>query len=406
MSFRWCPQGGVGTRRWSKFAKYLSRRGVVTEVVCADYPHRDRVNWCADVNGNDHIIRHATPSGYPDWLRNPRRGFLVKAGSRLLQRTSHPMDTAQGWGKYFVGACRRLLEDGEPFDAVILTVPSFSALPPFGELAGDYPNVRFIVDYRDPWTYFLPDYGRSESAQREQYTALEREALAAVDQVWVTTEEHRREYSRRFPEADLKFRVLHNGYDPEDFPAATPERLIRNNMIAVCPGTLIRERLDTLVTLLRALLRVDDPVLNQQFRVHLYTNDRPDLDGYEGEVKQAYKRFVRLHAVVPPAVMARILTDSRFGLVLHEANYAQTVPIKVYDFLAAGSEVIYLGPPTEVSRQLEEKGHFCATDEVDAMVPLLHRLAARHPRTAAPADAFPEYAIPALTDRLLLLLTQ
>ncbi|NJB86651.1 glycosyltransferase involved in cell wall biosynthesis [Lewinella marina] len=404
MSYRWCPQGGVGTRRWSKFAKYLSRQGVTTEVVCADYPFRDRVNWCADVSGNDRIVRYPTPAGYPDYLRQPRRGILVKIGSRVLQRTTHPIDTAQGWGRHFVRQCRQRLDSGTPFDAVILTVPSFSALMPFAELAADYPGVRFIVDYRDPWTYFFPDYGRTESPERERYTALEGEALSRVDEVWFTTEEHRRDYSRRFPESDLKFRVLPNGYDPEDFPDAT--RLRRGNMIAVCPGTLIRERMETLANLLRGLVQVDDPVLNQHFRIHLYTNERPALDDYEPGVREAYARFVRLHDVVSPPAMARILAESRFGLVLHDANYTQTVPIKLYDFLAAGCEVIYLGPPTEVSRLLEEKGHFCATDAVDTMVPLLHRLAARHPRTAAPANEFPQYAIPELTERLLLLLTR
>lgn len=394
----------MGTRRWSKFAKYLSRRGVATDIVCADYPYRDRVNWCKDVEGNPLIQSYPTPSGYPAWLRRPRRDMAMKLASRLLSRTTHRIDIAQGWGKHMQKAVRRRLAD-QVYDAVILTVPSFSTLSHFAALAREYPEQRFIVDYRDPWTYFLDDYGRMDTARNRRVTQLEQYSLNSLDQIWVTTVEHAQHYLRRFRGLQNKIFVLHNGFDPEDFSRYSRKSGPKDNMRAVFPGTLIRERRDTLFTLLKALISVSDPLLNKNFRIIIYTDESIRPSTIPPIIRDAFNQFVKVKNTVSPEEMTGVMADARFGLVLHDSNYELTVPVKIYDFLAAKCDIIYLGPPTQVSQQLKMAGHHCEQDQLESIKLLLLEIANMQSPSGGQND-FNKFRISELTDQLLLFLTR
>ena len=44
VAYQFYPRGGVGTRRWSKFVKYLSTDHEV-HVLSAKYPYEDKVNF-------------------------------------------------------------------------------------------------------------------------------------------------------------------------------------------------------------------------------------------------------------------------------------------------------------------------------------------------------------------------
>ena len=76
--YQFCPKGQIGTRRWSKFAKYLARKGYEVHVICARYPYRDSINWCHEVEGNPRIHIHRIAPWYPTYLLKPERNFTIK----------------------------------------------------------------------------------------------------------------------------------------------------------------------------------------------------------------------------------------------------------------------------------------------------------------------------------------
>jgi glycosyltransferase involved in cell wall biosynthesis len=324
--------------------------------------------------------------------------MAMKLASRLLSRTTHRIDIAQGWGKHMQKAVRRRLAD-QVYDAVILTVPSFSTLSHFAALAREYPEQRFIVDYRDPWTYFLDDYGRVDTARNRRVMAIESRALESVDEIWVTTVEHQEDYRRRYPFINERLIVIPNGYDPADFTHLPASPQPRPNQIAVCPGTLIRERLETLLNLLLALRDLSLEELRINFRIWVYSSDVPAIDAFGPELAALFRHYVDFKPTVSPSEMARILSEARYGLVLHDQNYTQTVPVKLYDFVAAGCQVIYLGPPTWVSRELAENGHYVAKDDTAAIKELFNQKINSRKEVGL-LTSLPKHAIPLLTDRL------
>jgi glycosyltransferase involved in cell wall biosynthesis len=291
---------------------------------------------------------------------------------------------------------QRLAE--EDYAAVILTVPSFSVLAPFATLAGEFPDHKFIVDFRDPWTYYLDGYGKSDTPRNRKLTELESASLQPIDEVWVTTEEHKEAYLKRFPQIRGKVNVLPNGYDPEDYDTIAKAAEPRKNMAAICPGALTRERLDILVSFIRALAEFDDERLRREFKVLIYSPNQPSLKEYGPDVSAAFQQYVKFKPTVPPSEMATILSGARFGLVLNPHRHAQTIPSKVFDLVAAGCKVIYLGPKTEISERLAKGGHYSAEEDAEMLEQMLKQIVAED--TDTPSSSLPEHAVSSLTERL------
>ena len=405
VTFNWCPKGGVGTRRWSKFAKYLSRAGWHTDVVCGRYDGRDAVNWCHDVRDNARITSYPVATGYPSFLLRPKRTFWVKAGHRVAQRLTHDIDHAQRWGKTALRRVRELL-DTHAYAAVVVSVGPFSPLrfvPDLKALAGGTP---VIIDFRDPLRYIargLPP------GQRDRINDWERAAIGAADHLFLSTRENLTAYRQRFSLREGKCSVLTNGYDPDDFPPRTAEPIEEDYWTVVHPGSLAQGRHLALIELLAALAEVNDPTLAAKFRVHLHTNSQINSAMFPAEVQAPYAHYVAQRPVLPARQMIEKLARSRFGLTLNVAEHTLTIPSKTFDYLGLGQRIIYLGPLGEIPRALAGAGHYCAPIDRAEIIPLLRRLVAQERGPLQPRIDVPTatpFSLPSLTQQLITVVRQ
>ncbi len=144
IAYQFCPKGQVGTRRWSKFAKYLAGKGYEVHVICAKYPFKDKINWCADVENNPNIIIHRLEAKFPSFVLSPNRTFKVKLADRILKHTTNYLDIAQQWGGELIPFATQLIQK-EQIKNVIVTAAPFTPMVYAAQI--EKTNQRFEFDF-------------------------------------------------------------------------------------------------------------------------------------------------------------------------------------------------------------------------------------------------------------------
>jgi glycosyltransferase involved in cell wall biosynthesis len=397
IAYQFCPKGRIGTRRWSKFAKYLSEAGITVHVLAARYPYEDTVNWCADVRNRPRIVIHTIPDAYPPALLRAERTWGMKLGERLLQRTFFPLEYAQHWHRWLLPAARRLIAE-HGIDTVLTTGAPFTPFSAAVRLKEYFPDLRVWLDFRDPWSSRLPA-GR----RRSRAVAIEARSMAAADGVLFTTPEHLTHYAGLHAHVDRRrLHVLHNGFDPADFAAIAPRT--RRPLSLVYPGAVLLNRLHTLAGLLRALEEQATAEQLATLRIDIYATTPVPVSLLPIADQERFRRFVRILDPLPPAELNRRMAEYSYGLVLNSADHPYIVPAKTYTFMGLGLEMVYLSPPTAMSRLLAEAGQLVATDTGAELAAVARRLlAADAERTVAGSriPAYEQFAIDRLTQTLL-----
>ena len=360
--FSWCPRGGVGSRRWSKFSKYLSRIGHSGRVFTADYPFKDVVNWCHDVDANPRLETIKLPLRYPAWLLSPNRGFWVKLGDRIYQFLTRRTSTADDWAYSIPNA---LTSHGDNVSPLILTVPPFSLLKVTPTLRKQYPNRKIILDFRDPWKLYTSMKRMVKGG--EDYT-LEAAALDAASEIWVTTKEHGDYLLEHFGISLEKIILITNGYDTDDYKALS----VQQQQFAehssddtygrvVYPGWVTKKRLKSLIALLKAVKRSGSDTLRIKFEVHILSQNNLPTSGLSPDELKLLKRFVRRLQPVSPQRIPAVISRYTFGLSLDDTESHLRIPIKNFEYLGLQLRIISVGGLNTFYSALKRAGHFVST---------------------------------------------
>jgi glycosyltransferase involved in cell wall biosynthesis len=211
-------------------------------------------------------------------------------------------------------------------------------------------GLPWVADFRDPWTQ-LATYSPATGVHAWLDRWLERSVLQSADIVIANTETNRRAILTAFSIDDRRICVLPNGFDPEDFPET--ERLDPPPRFTVsCLGNFYR--MEDPTRFFRAFRRLVEQAPNVLLR----------LFGW-------HARAVRsaLEAFVPPgnrertprishgqAITAMRESTVLLGNVPSEAAI-HWVPGKLYEYVAAGRPVLFIGPVNgDAARLLKEAG--------------------------------------------------
>ena len=154
IAYKFPPMGGIGTRRWAKFAKYFTKLGYKVHILTIEYKKEEEINWFHDIKDNENIIIHRIKSGYPLWLMNLSSNkaisFVQKVCNFLLKKTFFYIDIAQNWAKYMIPEAKKIILDND-IQNVIVTSPTHSVAYYATYLKIDLPHINLIQDFRDNW---------------------------------------------------------------------------------------------------------------------------------------------------------------------------------------------------------------------------------------------------------------
>ncbi len=369
ISYLFPPVGGIGVQRALSLAKYLPGCGFEVYVLRAS-------NAGGPVIDPD-LVRQIPPAVHVYRAFTPEIPFSIrqKLWARLQGRangTAAPGTNTGGfsWKRLLSGAAKRIMcPEPEilwvPFavrkarhiirryniDIVLVTVPPFSALVAGTALKREFPSLTLISDFRDEWlSFYLKDFDfQSSDYTRKRAEAIEREAVEHSDLVVAVNRSSRDMIRRRYPDqADAKFVVVPNGYDPQVFEGITPRVHPLPRMIVTHVGTVYKTASP------RFYLDALDG-LPEHIRDHIETRFIGRISESETALITGRKANVKVVGFVPQAEALKFMADTDY-LLLTMTNEI-SVPGKLFEYFAVGKPILAITPPaSEVDQILQETG--------------------------------------------------
>jgi glycosyltransferase involved in cell wall biosynthesis len=343
LTYYFPPLGLGGTQRIAKFVKYLPACGWEPTIVTV----KPIVYWAldsslqADVN-NARVIR--TESFDPQRLLarlgktaihasdgEKKSGLLSTINQKVLPFVLVP-DSKVLWHSFAFKAIKKLLAD-EHFETLLTTSPPHS-VHLLGQKVAQKFKLPWVADFRDGWAgshiVYEPTRWQFMRNQKLQQRVVQR--ASAIVSASPGIDESLKVHS----DETEKFRVITNGFDPEDFPAT----INKNKKYTLCySGTINRFAdpepfLDALV-----LLRQTNPELIANLHVEFVGMDT--LGGFENLVhKRGLADVVSVLGQQDHVNSVKHLKNADALLLIAKARETDTfIPGKTFEYIGAGKPV-------------------------------------------------------------------
>jgi glycosyltransferase involved in cell wall biosynthesis len=342
VSYYFPPLGGIGSLRALKFATYLPEFGWQPTVLAPRQGayYRDeslafpepQVARTASLELS-RLGKRAVGAGGSD-TQPATVGPVLGRARDLVRRFLYRPDAQVGWCPFAVAAGRRVLRERR-FDAIFSSSFPITAHLVARRLHRDT-GLPWVAEFRDPWT----DVMSPGDPRRRRDERLERELLAEAAAVVVPSPAWADLFRAKGARA---VSVITNGYDPADIPPCRPP----GGFVLTHVGSLYPSRQDlatvwSALSALRAARCVEDPRL--RFVGELGPAVRRDIDaqGLAGAVEVTGFLPYRSALAEMAASSALVVGGARDAV----AAFQGWIPAKVFEYLATGLPVIYVGDAT------------------------------------------------------------
>jgi len=365
------PMGGVGTRRWSKFSKYLAKKGYIVHVITIDYKYTDKVNWLHDVE-HPNIIIHRIKSNYPKWiLRHKKRSFIEKKIFEIVRlsygATRNWLDNAQGWEKQLIPYASQLLKKHSIKNLIVTAAPCSVAYMT-SIIKVENPEINLIVDFRDKWND-EPQYKYGSAIKsfkrKEKSVYMELLTMTVANKIIVTTNTIKQNFSSIYNHCSSKYITIHNGYDREDYTNTwKPQKKENNKLKLVYFGSLLGRQPEALDLIYEAIKKIDDPFFTDQFRIDVY-----------GVASANYKnpnpKTCHFMPLTPSGNVAKILKDYHCGLSILDMERSNVFATKAFDYMAMKMPILHISNKGELYNLFRAKGQYTSNYDIDNMMKTL-----------------------------------
>lgn len=357
--FTFPPNPGIGGRRWAKFAKFLSQENFTIHTITSPHSGDQISKWTDTIDNNPAILRYEVPDGYPVW--QPSQQIWGKIRNRftywrlLASTQGTPYDRSIFW---HAGVHKKAVEliRQHQISTVILTGPPFHHFYHLGKLKDQFPHIKLILDFRDPWTTGTT-YGMTDiSSKRLMYEqSIEKEALRRADVIIGPYElPLMLGDAMEISGSEATIQVLPHAFDPEDIDKIRQLAIKTNKKVRlIYGGSLYPGTEPYLKRLARVLsnIRDHDPSRFQNWEFVFYTPET-HLASYFSGLPDS---LVQFH---PPVSHHEILTQVRQSDICmlflnEEKKHFKTT--KFAEFSALERPFLLLGPDGQVAQFIEEQ---------------------------------------------------
>jgi len=228
ITYYWPPAGGPGVQRWLKFVKYLPDFNVEPVVYIPENPNYPLIDesLISEVSKDVTIIKQPISEPYKlAGLFSKKSSSTISKGIIPEQKTQSFIEKAmlyvrgnffipdarKSWVKPSVAYLSNYIEQ-ENISTIITTGPPHS-LHLIGLKLKEKLGVKWIADFRDPWTTIgYHKQLKLTEKSKQKHKALEKQVLNTADDIVVTSSVTKIEF-----EAITKksIEVITNGYDYE-----------------------------------------------------------------------------------------------------------------------------------------------------------------------------------------------
>lgn len=383
ISYYWPPAGGIGVQRWLTMTYYLCEMGwniTVVKPQGADYPVVDE-ELVHKVHPNIKFIEienREVRKIYTRFFSRTRKNsnvkaddifFLSKKEITLKQKLALWIrsnifipDARVTWVRPVCKYLKKHLRK-QSYDILITTGPPHSTHLIGLKLKHIFPELRWISDFRDPWTDI--EYHQNLLLIRyasEKHQRLERQVLEKSD-LTITVSPSWAERLKELGAAQVE--VIINGYDEKDFVGK--EKRISEKFVMVHAGSYGENRWITAFWQALEALIQENAAFREDFRLEFFGQT-------EGAVLERLKVSpIKEHIYIKgqlshEEVVQEMLNACLLLLVINrvDGNSKGRMTGKIYEYIATGNPVLLLGPEDgDAYRLIKEEGlgYSCGYDE-------------------------------------------
>lgn len=353
ITYYWPPAGGPGVQRWLKFVKYLPDYGIHPVVYIPENPSYPTL----DTTLISEVPEDVTILKQP--IREPYRfaEFLSKKSSKTISSGVIPKKKKQSLiqrlmlyirGNYFIPDARKLwiqpsvsylseYIQKENIETVITTGPPHS-LHLIGLQLKAQLGVKWIADFRDPWTTigYHKKLKLSVSAAKK-HELMEAQVLTTADHIIVTSENTKKEFAAK---SNQSITVITNGYDYQQLPKVTKNQ----NFSLAHIGSLLSERNPKVLWKVLGELITEDPDFKKEFVLRLIGVVSDDV---LNEIhKFIPKGNIDLVGYVnhKEALMYQRQSQMLLLVEIDSEDTKAIIPGKLFEYMVAETPIISVGP--------------------------------------------------------------
>ncbi|HBL80742.1 MAG TPA: glycosyl transferase family 1 [Aequorivita sp.] len=352
ITYYWPPAGGPGVQRWLKFVKYFREFGVEPIVYAPENPNYPLIdeNFASEIPSDIEVLKQPINEPYrfaklfsKKKTKQMSSGIISKKEISAVEKLMLYVrgnffipDARVGWVKPSVKFLSKYIAENS-VDVVITTGPPHSLHLIGMQLQKDL-NVKWIADFRDPWTTI--HYHKSlrlNKASERKHKALEASVLKAADIITVTSPTTRKEFEMI---TETPIEVITNGYDISGKIDFEMDSKFSISHI----GSLLSERNPEFLWKVLAEIGKEDTSFKNDLQLKF-------AGAVSDDVKQSLENFQLMEncevlGYVSHSEALRLQHKSQI-LLLVEINSAETraiIPGKLFEYLAAKRPIIALGP--------------------------------------------------------------
>lgn len=352
ITYYWAPAGGPGVQRWLKFVKYLRDFGVEPIIYTPLNPTYPMV----DTHIADDLPQDLTLLKTKIWEPYSLASLFSKEKTKKISAGIIPskklswMDKCLLWvrGNLFIPDARilwvrpsvRFLTDyitAHNIDTIITTAPPHSIHLIGLHLKEKFPSLRWIADFRDPWTnigYHSQLLLTAKSARK--HLSLERKVLQTADTLIVTSPSTQREFQAKTQKPIV---LITNGYD-DTFTEKIP---LSPSFLLSHIGSLLSERNpETLWKVLGEMIQ-ENTDLRKDLRICLAGKVSEEV--FASIDKYGLSSFLEYKGYLSHTEALTLQRTSQLLLLL-EINHPKTegiIPGKLFEYMASQRPILALG---------------------------------------------------------------
>lgn len=411
ITYYWPPTGGSGVQRWVKFSKYLPQFGWQPVIYTPENPEQLAIDksLLSDIPDCAEIIKTHISEPYEIYRRltgsrgkaqevNPLNAQKKSLGKRIslwLRGNLFIPDPRIWWVRPSVRFLTKYLRE-HPVDAVVTTGPPQS-MHLIGRGLKRRLGVKWIADFRDPWTemFYYKHLSLSRFSDR-RHRRLEQSVLDEADLVIAVSPPVARDFAAK---TATPVKLITNGFDEDDFAAPVEPRtdgkftLVHTGLFASDGNPL------NLWDALAAKCR-EDSAFRSRLQIRLAGKTDPEIISAIRE-RGLGDNLVNLGYLPHEQTVAEQRSADILLLPLRqEPEYAKVLPGKIFEYIAARRPVLGIGQSDGAAAAVLRDagaGEMFGWDEKEA---LMEFILASHPE---PSGA-EKYSRCRLTEKLVELL--
>ncbi|GIV27431.1 MAG: hypothetical protein KatS3mg027_1245 [Bacteroidia bacterium] len=333
------PYPGIGGRRWAKFAKYLHRRGHNVYVIAAQNPFDYESTFINDIKELPKENLFYLPSLYPKIMISPLKSWWDKLKYQFWYRVlplftdGNYYDRSMFWKRQLQNKIEELIHS-KNIQTIIVSGPPFHYVYYTVQLREKYPDIKFIVDYRDEWTFngvhgidIIGEKRKQKEIEKERYVCGKADVVLSCHEVIL-------DYLNNLHE-NKKGLLMQHAYDKDDFGSIKSigknDEKSNKDMIISIFGTIEQSKVNYLGEILRQFEKHRE--LYKKININIYSFNTLLLSSLIN-----YKSKINFFQNVKPEILFNEIKLSDFVLVFHPDRQRDLITTKF-------PEIFYLQKP-------------------------------------------------------------